>query len=592
MTLRRLVNLLFVGLLVYWFAPPLYWHIVRTVEPFAFNDDARIMIWPFFRDADPTLFRNDPFAAYFQSGLPEGYRALYHAFGCLGIAKHASEVIPYLLLLVTLGFLTATSYRVGGKSGAFLTVALLLGGASVLDRLGGGLPRAFAFPLVAAATYALVQGRVGYLALLTLLGAAFYPVVAALLGLSMLFLLVLPSGLRGDTALTSLKKRIAILLVTFLCVVGLLVPTVLRLRPYGETITPTMLVEYPEAGPGGRLGPEQQAPFPPWYKSASFHAKQSLLGQGELLGGPIADYLRTDETKKNILVSAVLGVACLCLGLRAFRRRKLAPEIVRLSALLLAMIVGYVAASFVTPALFLPERYAQYAAPLLAILLLAAAFGTLDDTHEPLNAGAPQSNTTVAFSTSLWTRLRRRNGASWVAIGITLFLLGGKGTSWLGIEVWVPPDERALYGEIAKLPKDSLIAGWPSGPLENIPYLSKRRVLTNYQLEMPFHRRFIESTRQRLHATFAAYFATDRSAIDELSHRFGVTHVVVDPEYFGEREPSYYRPFDVEVREKYAMARSRPLLLELAQNPAIGRKIGRLYLVELSRIVSLNQRNP
>jgi hypothetical protein len=585
---RTWFGILLVALVVAWFAPTLVLHVTRTFDAFTFNDDARILIWPFFRDAEPTLFVGDPFVTYFQAGLPEGYLALYHTLGRLGLARVASEVLPYLLLFVTLGFLTASGYRLGGKSGALLTAVLLLGSVSVMDRLGGGLPRAFAFPLVACASYALVQGRAGMLAVLTVLGAAFYPVVAALLGLSLFFLLVLPSRLRGNTETTELKKRIGLVLVTFFCISGLLLPTMLRLRTYGETITPKTLSSYPEAGPGGRLGPEQQAPFPPWYRSAGFHAKQALLGQGPLLGGSVAASFRRSDTKANALVGAVLVGACASFGLRTRRKRSVAPEVIRLGTLLLAMIVGYVLASLVTPALFLPERYAQYAAPLLSILLVATGFGVPNDSETNLRP-EPRTSKAVPPRTSnvRWSTL-----GSWALTLVVLLLLAGKGTSWTGIEVWIPPAERSLYAELSKLPKDSLIAGWPSGPLENVPYLSKRRVLTNYQLEMPFHRTFTEGTRQRLRALFEAYFATDNSAITALNRRFGVTHLLVDPEIFGDNTPSYYRPFDTLVWQLYGAARARPRLLELARDPAVGRRIGRLYLVELKPLALAVQDKP
>jgi hypothetical protein len=263
-------------------------------------------------------------------------------------------------------------------------------------------------------------------------------------------------------------------------------------------------------------------------------------------------------------VAGVIGLAALSLGVRAYRRRKLAPELARLFALFLALIVGYTLASLVTPRLFLPERYAQYAAPILTLLVLAAGFG-----QRPLEAGV---------------RTRLSAVASFGLTLLVVLLLGGRGTSWVGIEVWIAPEERSLYAELAQLPKESVIAGWPLGPLENIPYLSKRRVLTNYQLEMPFHQRFCDDTRKRLTALFEAYFATDRAPVVRLGRDFGVTHVLVDPALFGPEVPTYYRPFDVEVWRLYAIARSRPRLLELAQDPRIGRKIGRYYLVDIKQV--------
>jgi hypothetical protein len=551
------------------YLPTLSQHAIRTFDPFTFNDDARILIWPFFRDADPGLFPGDPFITYFLGGLPEGYRALYHVLGRLGLAERGSEVIPYLLLCVTLVFILSTAKRLGGLRGAWISAVLLLGGVSVMDRLGGGLPRAFAFPLVAAGAYALVSGQARMLAFLAVLGAMFYPVVAALLGLSLFFLLVFPSQLRGTTEETPWKHRALLLALTFVCIAALLLPTMLRMKPYGATITPAMLADYPEAGPGGRLGPEQQAPFPPVYKSAGFHAKQALLGQGALFLGRYGQPLRSTETRINCLVGGVLLAALLTFTAKSIRMRRLPPEAIRLSALLLAMVVGYILAAWVTPTLFLPERYTQYTAPILAILAVAMGFGSF-----PRVAG--ESSLLLSPRSSQFI-----NAVSWLISVIVLVLLGGRGTSWTGIEVFVPPEERQLYAELERLPKDVLIAGWPVGPLENVPYLSKRRVLTNYQLEMPFHRQFTEATRKRLKGLFAAYFATNDESLRQLHTEFYVTHLVVDPALFSDPMPTYYRPFDVDVWQRYLAARAQPRLLEVAKNPNFGRKIGRFYLVDL-----------
>jgi hypothetical protein len=594
MTMGRRITWLFaISLLGYWFLPTTVNHVRRTLDPFAFNDDARILIWPFLRDADPALFQGDPFVAYFRAGLPEGYLSLYRALGSLGVAKSASEILPYLLMLVTLGFVIAAARRLGGGMGAWVSTVLLLGSVSVYDRLGGGLPRAFAFPIVAAGAYALVAARPRLLALLAVIGAAFYPVVAALLGLSLFFLLVLPSRLRSEDATKSrptqtntverahvvaqterrgvlrflegatVAGRIALLAITFAGMALVLLPTTQRLRPYGDPLTRDLLALYPEAGPGGRLGPEQQAPFPPWYKSAGFHAKQALLGSGEPIGPDAVAALRRGPVRENLAVGFAVGLSILAIGVGSIRRRALRPEVVRLSALLFAMIVGYILAALVTPRLFLPERYAQYSAPILAFLVVAAALGEI-------RARAGEGE----------------RGRFLVCVGAALLValvFGGRGTSWVGIEVWIPKEERPLYGALSELPKQSVIAGFPLGPLENVPYLSARRVLTNYQLEMPFHRRFCDESRRRVRALFDAYFATDRAPLQHLSRAFGVTHLVIDPDHFGPVMPTYYRPFDVEVWKRYADSKGRAMVLELARDPKVSRKVGRFSIVDLRR---------
>lgn len=569
--------------LLFWFGPTLLAHARRTFDPYAFNDDARILIWPFFSDSDPALFVGDPFASYFLSGLPEGYRGLYHLFGKLGVAAQASEVLPYLLLLHTLVFIAWSAHRIGGKAGAFLAVTLLLGSFSVIDRLGGGLPRAFAFPLMAMGCYALVCGHARLLAVLSVLGAAFYPVVAALLGLSLFFLLALPAAVRGGSANWSLGRRCFWLLGTLTCIAVLLVPTARRLRQYGATITEKTLVAFPEAGPGGRLGPEQQSPFPPWYVSAGFHAKQGLLGTGELIGGPLARKLRGSERRSGFIVFGLLALGAARLLVRAVRGRSASDGLLRLLSLMGALIVGYTMAAWVTPNLFLPERYAQYSVPLLAILLLSAATGgasCLPRSREGEGSLKPSVRATPGGAVM-------GQVTAWLSVAGVLLLLGGRGTAWTGIEIWSPPEERAIYTAIAKLPPSSVIAGWPTGPLENIPLLAKRRVLTNYQLEMPFHQGFTEASRQRVKTLFEAYFADQPGPLRALKSSYGVTHLLVEPQYFAPPMPTYYRPYDVEVWRLFRRAQTSHLLLDWAMDPRVSRRVGNAYLVDLTLMLEL-----
>jgi hypothetical protein len=149
-----------------------------------------------------------------------------------------------------------------------------------------------------------------------------------------------------------------------------------------------------------------------------------------------------------------------------------------------------------------------------------------------------------------------------MAAVLAIAALAGRGTSWTGIEVHVPTQERPIYRAIAQLPRDALIAGWPAGPMENIPYLSARRVLTDFQLEMPFHTRFTLDTRRRLDALFEAYFATGPRPIQRLCSEFHVTHLLVDPRHFAQPRPDYYEPYGRKLAQLFRAAEPCPWLLQ------------------------------
>ena len=575
-TLGRLAPWLLGSLLLYWFLPTWVWHVRRTFDPYTFNDDARILIWPFLREADPRLFPSDPFVPYYLAGLPEGYLALFRLVGRLGGTKATSEVLQYISVLSVATTLAATARRIGGNVAAFLAVALVLGSDAFFDRAGGGLPRSFAFPLVSAGLYALVAVRPRLLAVLTVAGAAFYPVVSALLGIALGLLLVLPSQWRCDECLDrdcdhlrskivwpSWRERITWLSVTLLAVVVLVTPMSLRLQPYGAPITPAMLHEFPEAGLGGRLTREQHPPFESFPIVLARHVRGTLVGHGEPIAGFTAAWLhRTDKTR-NLVVSLVISAAAIR-WLMVARRR---PRLLRPWLLLLASLLGHSAACLVAPRLFLPERYVQYGVPPLVVLLVACGFG---GALAKVRAECPQ-------------RIR-----DWVTAAMLLALVGTKGSSYVGVEVYVPPRRRALYEEISQLPRHAVVAGWPAGPMENVPYLSKRRVLTNFQLEMPFHRGFTLQSRARLQALFEAYFATSVRPITRLCSEFDVTHFLIDKTHFTIATPTYYAPHRAELARLVAgTAPTEAWFYRMRHHPSIRHFEGDVDLVDLSQFPEL-----
>jgi hypothetical protein len=190
---------LLAGSLGLMYGPSLSRHIRRGSDPRIFGDDARQQIYPFFRYADSSLFPSDYVADYYLDCLPLGFRAFYTLSAPLVDPVTSNKIVMYLMLLITVVALGAAANRLGGKVAAWGAMALVLGGSVYLERMGGGLPRAFGFPILACALVALSCGHTKWLAALVWLGACFYPVAGVLVGMAMTFvLLLLPATDRGD----------------------------------------------------------------------------------------------------------------------------------------------------------------------------------------------------------------------------------------------------------------------------------------------------------------------------------------------------------------------------------------------------------
>ena len=131
---------------------------------------------------------------------------------------------------------------------------------------------------------------------------------------------------------------------------------------------------------------------------------------------------------------------------------------------------------------------------------------------------------------------------------MVLLPFGGRGSTDAGLNV-NEESQRRLYDFLGRLPKDILIAGWPTD-LDNVPYLSRRQVFINYELHQVLHQGYADEMRRRMRALIDAYFATDQRALVRLRDEFGVTHLVFRQDRL-EEPPPYFRPFSIWARKAF-----------------------------------------
>lgn len=525
-------------------------HARLTASDWAFADDVRVLIYPLFRHEDAALFPRDPVVDYYLASLPDGYHLLYRLLGPVVGVVALSQVLPYLLLGVTLACLGLSARKLGGAAAAFGTLSLALGSAYVLGRMSGGLPRGFAMPLVAAGALCLAYGRARALAALTVLAAGFYPVVGLSLGAALAFLLALPSAQRGCTAGWSWKKRLLLLGGTGLLAGLVLLPSMLRLAEYGPPLTPADWSRFPEAGEHGRFQPADRPPFPPLPMAAKEPLELALLG-AETPHVPFLDL----RAQASWLLPLLVLVAAAGWAYQARRR----PEALRLALLPAAVVVCHTLSLALEPRLFLPERHVAYGVPVAALLGVPAALAAFDGAER---------------------RWVRALPLAWVVL--VLSLIGARGSPWAGITVRVPPEARPLYAAVASLPPTAVVAGWPDETTDTVPYLSRRSVLVARETHMPFHLRFTEQMRERTRALIAAHYATDLAPLRALASRYGVTHLLLDRRNLA-TAPLHFAPFEAEARAAFTAGHAKGFVLASVPPAAVVARAGDFTLVDLSR---------
>ncbi len=497
--------------LVLMYGPVLAAHIRNSADPLLFNDDARQNVVPFVVPGHAS--------AYSLAYLSIGYQALYR-LGALVVDPIAlSKVLPYPLLLVVLGGVAIAAGRLGGAAAGFAAVALSLSTGLFLDRIAGGNPRAFAFPCLAGAAVALVAGRAWWLAALVVLSAAFYPPAAVVTGAALaLMTLGLPAGDRGDTGDWRLGRRVALVGATALATVLVLSPGLMA-RDYGPLLVPADAAIYPEAGPGGRHFVGDRAPFDDFWTELRRAAQQTLSSAGPAWSLVLRyrGYVWADSLTLALLGLTALGLGCLAWRESAARR---------LLVLGVAALVTHTASRLVAPYFYLAQRYVIFPIPILLVIALPVAAGVLP---------------------RLVPRLRDRPWARPVAtVAVTaacLLLLGGRGDPEVGLTVDLRPGAPILES-LARLPEGTLVAGWPGGIIDSVPYVSRRPAFLTFETHQAFHAGYLDELRRRTRALIDAVFAVDPGPLFRLRDEWGVTHLIIDRGHYGASPPTYFKPFD------------------------------------------------
>lgn len=557
------ICVLIVASLALLFGPGLREHVRFAMDPWRFNNDARQQIWPFLRYLGVDLFRNDYIADYYLANIPLGYRLLYSWSAPSLDPRVLSKILPYAELLVILYALAAAAWRLAGPAAAWGTCVLCLSTSVFLSRIAGGLPRSFAFPLIALTVLALVRGKTGSLVLLTFFGVAFYYPIGLTIGLvTALYLLVMPSAWQGDSRDWTFRRRAAVLSTTAAIAALLALPALIAVRPFGPALGLADLAMYPETGRGGRYQ-AADLPLRGLFSSVLRHEARAALLSDEAPWNPDAAEPGSSGSMLDVSVGVWLGISVAAgiasLLIAEVRARRLLP-------LMIAPCLLYPLALALWPRLYLPARYVTYVAPVLVVVLLPAVAASLLQRLRPMRA-SPVASAAVVVA----------------VIALLSLSMGDREPSRTGIDVSIAERERPLYQFLASLPLDATIAGWPGGPIEDVPYLSGRKILLGFEVHQTFHRAYVDEMRRRMEALIDAYFAADLASLVRLRRDFGVTHLLINRTDYDNPELSYFAPFTEKIARARHAAGGRHEAVRQAPSAAVFEENG-LILLALDRI--------
>jgi hypothetical protein len=459
------------------------------------NDDARIVLFPFWSFSHNPDLAKDPMVQEQLGVIMASFQLLYRFILLFTDVLMASKVVQLACFSMVLwgGYVLWRSRRAGLAS-AVLFVAFFLATPFFLNRIGGGLPRGFAFPCIAlwAAGAIAAREKVRWVAMV--IGGLFYPPAMVLtLGAEGVFAL---RGLRRMKRGLFLRRSKKYAQAILICSV-FFVPNYLmndrseRMHTYEEAI------KNPAFRKGGRLVKKEQVPFtdpaPIWGRTVTRFFQPS----GAALLPDAQAWVKNHHASFGLLSLALCAFLAL-IGLTRF------PVVG--SSILISSIVCYCLSRVLAFLLYTPLRYLE--------------FGTL--------AGVFVMSVEILGFFLYGTRLRHRVAIrNLAATGVLCFMVLVMGTGFRAkTGMTIDYSKRAdLWEAIDALPGDSRLLAHPHDA-NSIGLFGKRGATISQELLVPWYVDRWKRHQERVKDVFGALYATDQKEFLRICKKHEITHVL------------------------------------------------------------------
>jgi hypothetical protein len=547
--------ILVTALFVLWFRDWYHGNVPALWDPKIQPDDARTAIFPFHRYEPGAPLSKDPIATEMLEYQPYGYRLIFRLCVPLIGVLSTTKIVQALLfgIIAFAGIVLARSSRAGLGAG-LLFVFFFFHDQYVQNRILGGLPRGFGFPLATLWLAGALAERPNVRRAAALLSALTYPTALAMVlaaeGLYVVRRFGAPSF---RTAWRRIRHYV-------LLVVGC-----------AALLAPAVFVGMSQGGPIHTLEEAKREP--------AFTGRLRVLPFGDpgkefgtVVSEVYSHYREGDSIFPNFKshvddVEHEVGVAMLALFL-ILPLMGWSMGLDTVARFLAANLVLYALSRFFAFRLYSPERFYSVGMRSVALALAASSLGLVApglSTHARQIARNLTSAAALAF---VWWGIG--NGVRVPAMGATIDYR----------------DEAPLWDFIKQLPPDTRVASHPLDG-DEIPLFTARATNGTAETLQPWLTLSWRRQKARAEDTLRAMYATDPRAVIEFAHKYHVTHLLVNRsryhEDFRQRSKSF-EPFTSFANRLLQPIELSNLVLASPPGDAVVFRYHQFQLVDVSKL--------
>lgn len=470
---------------------------------YSVHDDVRYL---FFINNFPDSLEDNLLAQYSYAkwGATTTYLSLFYAFINNFIDFiYFTKIMSIVTFLLSVIFIYKLGMLIKNKSYALILTFLFLLRPWEYWPFSGGLSRSFGFPLMIAFLYYLIKKDNFKLSFVLLFEAMLYPPIF-LVSLLMYGLSLIDTKKRKINL--ALNKNYLFFVFAVLSFIVILAPMLLINYGFDERITLKEAILSPDFYDGGVSG------YPIFMGSMPFtsDAKSMMLTLMQIYNFGINKPIYAN----GLFILIFLSFMFMVIYRKQIFRLPKEVYLLPISALILQSL-----AFLLLFRLFMPSRYVFIPIPLFLVIILANGIYLLS------------LNKKFKYVLTL-------------LISALLIFYAAKLIATPANIVYCA--DKDIYDYLKSLPKDSLIAGYPTD-MNCIALFGQRNPFVMSMLNAPFYKDYYKAIKQHEFGFFTAYYG-DKQEVQKFCKKSGVTHIIVNKDYFSKeflsQEHYYSEPFE------------------------------------------------